>query len=210
MENPWISTLYKSVRKEHSRLGLKDGMAIFYTPVIYEPEILFIGDNPGGSNGIIWTKPPEQHDYFLDQENDYPFARKMRFILSGQILENLLRSSVKINRVFFQSKTITDLNHQVNWKDLQSFCLPFVNEIIQTLNPRVIIAESVGSFNALIKHLGGNFTEEYKLESDGKILIRSGRINDRLIIGLQHPTSSRGITNKHWAMVRNKLTTILK
>src|SRR5690606_15457715 len=153
--------------------------------------------------------PPEQHDYLLDQENDYPFARKMRFIFSGQKLENLLRSSVKINRVFFQSRTIADFNHQVDWNDLQAFCLPLVNEIIQTLNPRVIIAESVGSFNSLVNQKGGAVTAEYELESDGKILIRSGSINNRLILGLQHPTSARGISNEHWLMVSNKLTTIL-
>ena len=110
MNNQRIKEIYNEVIKKYHELGLNQGMAVFYTTVKYNPELLLIGDNLGGDNGKIWKEPPKKHDYFLNEEDDYPFAKKMRLIFTGNKLETILKESVKINRVFFQSVDKKSLN----------------------------------------------------------------------------------------------------
>jgi hypothetical protein len=184
-------------------------MAIFYTPVKYKPTILLVGDNPGGTDGNIWNEPPKRHDYFLDEDDDYRFAKKMRQIFSGEVLTRALQNSVKINRVFFQSKSIKSLDKDFNWGQLENFCFEFVKQIIQKLEPKLIIAESVGSFNSLIYNFKGTILNDSLVRINNKNLLRAGLIDKKLILGIMHPTSARGISNEQWKLVTNKLNEII-
>lgn len=204
----WIVELYNQVKKEHHRLALRGGMAIFYSPVKFNADIMLIGDNPGGENGIIESQPPLNHSYLLD---DYRLAKKMRQIFSGSKLENILKTSVKLNRVFFQSKNKAELDRIIGWKNAENLCAPFLEIIINKVNPKFILAESIGSFNALMANFNGipNFCPEVK-NKNGKILLRYGKImQDKLLIGIQHPTSARGISTEDWKRVTNELENIL-
>ena len=130
----------------------------------------------------------------------------MKQIFSGQELEELLKKSVKINRVFFQSKNIKSLD---KWRELEDFCFEYVEKVICKIDPKLIIAESVGTFNSLIYRFKGVSHTEPLLVHNNKILLRSGLMENKLLLGLQHPTSARGISNEQWKIVTGKLNEIL-
>jgi len=203
----WISDIYVAAKLKHKELGLKDGMAIFYSPVKYTPKILFIGDNPGGEKGEIHNYPP--HDNFYLKEN-YQLALAIRNkIFYKENLKKWLTNSVIINRIFFQSKNLKKLGTQVNIKDIEQWCLPHLKTIINKINPDIIFAESIGTYERLIYDLGGKFGEVL-IPDSGRGLMKSGNIGDKLIIGIKHPTGSRPrISDAKFKLISSKLEELL-
>jgi len=202
----WISDIYKASIAKHKEYNLKDGMAVFYSPVVYKPKILFIGDNPGGGAGTIHHEPPITSEYA--QEN-YRLAKMMRLIFSTQELTKIINAGVITNRVFFQSKNIDELKKQGRWKEMEKWCFPHVKKIIENINPEIIFAESIDTYEKLIYGLKGKFGEVL-VADNGRGLLRSGEISGKLVLGIKHPTGGRQhISHDNWKTVTHKLSDII-
>jgi hypothetical protein len=206
----WVSDIYKSAIAKHKEYGLNDGMAVFYSPVIYKPKILFIGDNPGGGKeekGEVHTEPPI-HNYYLNV--DYKLAKIMRErIFCSDKLFPFLENSVITNRVFFQSEDMDHLIKAGIWKDMEKWCLPHVKRIIEKIDPEMIFAESITSYKRLIYDLKGKFGPVL-VPDNGLGLMHSGKVGDKMLLGIKHPTGGRQrISYENWGLVSEKLGEIL-
>ena len=82
----WVNNLYTETKRIWKENGEnKNGYAIFYSPPVFNPDIMIVGYNPGGGeNSFDESKAsivPKEHDYFPQKESDdYPMAKKMRKI----------------------------------------------------------------------------------------------------------------------------------
>lgn len=203
-----VEKLYSKAIEKYMQLQLKDGMAIFYTPLIANPRLLLIGDNPGSTKGEVHSTCPKQNDYFLGEDNDYDLAKKMRFIFSTGKLPEILKSCVKINRVFFRSSNIDELKKRNLWKPMEEWCAEFVFEIIKGVNPKVILCESIESYKSILRMLDGRHLKDLVIE-DGKSILREGEgvSEEFLVLGIYHPSSkwSKWISKEAWTQVSNEL-----
>lgn len=202
----WVSDIYEAAIAKHKEYGLTDGMAVFYSPIIYKPKILFIGDNPGGGAGIVHREPPEQNYYLTENYELAMFMR--RRIFNTDELSSLLSNSVITNRVFFQSRNTSVLKRTGKWREMEHWCLPYIKRIIEEIDPEIILAESITSFNRLIYDLKGRFGD-ILIRDKGRGLMRSGKIGDKLIIGIKHPTGVQRISYEKWKLVSEKLSEII-
>ena len=96
---------------EQCELIKEKGYALFYSEVMINPDLMIIGYNQGWNKDYkpenLARKSPSigYHDYYLENKNDYALAKKMRSIFSDG-LDRVLRNSVKLNQLFFNSRFV--------------------------------------------------------------------------------------------------------
>ena len=200
-------TLWRETRFQHE-FG-SSGFAVFYSPVFYEPDVLFVGFNPGGSPADFDVdrsrRVPTQHEYLHEH---YDLARKMRGMFATLGKLETLKNSVKMNSIFFRTsnsdkwRTIPTLTRH----RLEGFCDQRVRQIIEVLHPRIIICEGHESFDKVRSLFCPDLPEEVLVVGAGnrRMYRRICLDNRRKLIGLIHPTGAR-ISNVDWANVTRKL-----
>jgi len=189
----WINTLYKNTRAVWEKNGKNSsGYAIFYSPVVDNPELLIMGYNPGGDEGdfsSIPMTPPAEHDYIC---GNYKMANRMRYIFeSANMLENL-QNSVKMNLIFFRTKSASTVK-QLPAENV-TFCYSQTKKIIDSLAPKTILVEGLETFDKLIGLLGVKRMKEHK-NIRKKTLMRYSTYNGIKVLGIPHPSGSHGLYN---------------
>ena len=181
------------------------GFSIFYSPVCMNPKILVIGDNSGGKEKDKQKELPAEHDYF---KYCYPIAKTMREkIFKGEPLNTALRNSVKINRVFFRTRDLEEFNSISNSTELEAHCFDIVQQIIGKLQPRLIFAESFGTF----KKLSSEKDVLLKKPENEKELLLEGKYKEIKVLGINHPSTAsfHKVNDEDWESVNKKLTEII-
>lgn len=163
------------------------GMIIFYGPVFKNPDLMIIGGNPGGTEEKVQEAPEKVHDYIV---RDYPMARNMKKIFKGH--HDKLFKSVKFNRIFFRSRNMKTFYKNPNWENLVEFSNKKSLEIIQKLKPKLIVAEGFGTFN----FFNTDKKDSVLLRGIGKKLMLWGHHNNFELIGLTHPSGTRGLSDE--------------
>lgn len=203
--NRWGKSIIEKVKSDRLNFS-KDPMefSIFYSPLKTEPSLMIIGDNPGGQVGEPGLyEIPEIHEY-IDAKQTYPIAVAMRKkILKGDKLSNVLANSVKLNRIFFRTpdlKTFANLN---KGREIQEYCKDVLDEIIETIKPRKILAESFGTFKAL----SASWTSILDKPTNNKSILLLGQYKGIEVFGINHPSQAwrQGIDNDDWERVNREL-----
>lgn len=172
------------------------GFGVFYSPIYYQPDLMLIGYNVGGSEKDFSLQEclviPDEHEYFL---YNYKLARIQKNIWDNLNGVEVLRSSIKLNLNFFRSKSIAQ------WKtipksirlDLENFSINIVKEIISNLEPKIIIAEGIATYDELLwKVFGIESSLSSKCEKRNKRRIFIDTLHyDRNILGIAHPSGCR-------------------
>jgi hypothetical protein len=208
----WAKTLTAEVDKiwgEHS--SLKDGYAVFYSPVIKDPKLLIVGFNPGGDSSSFnqqrACQVPEHHEYLTE---GYAIAKKMRLLFEAIEESNALEHSVKTNLLFFRSPSFSHwqkIESQTRRK-LEQFCASKVKEMVAVLQPRFILAEGIKTYNHL-RNLLSFESEERVIKSKNRTLVVSTKRADLVLLGIIHPTGAR-ISNVEWEVIRAELKKCLR
>lgn len=169
---------------------------IFYSNISPSP-VALIGFNPGGSPEKLSTQFSSSHFYERGEHDyvdcEYPLARKMRnFLLESGIASSLdsIRQIPKINLIFHRSRSTDSLGDPKNFINLSA---PFVIEMLQEINPRIIIFEGIKTLHLFEKYICGN-SLEISCHLGGKlrqIQLRFSNGNHCIGIALAHPTGSR-------------------
>jgi hypothetical protein len=206
----WMQDLYFNTKKKWQAEGGNEmGFAIFYSPIKVNPKIMIIGLNPGGGVESVdepMKGPLSKHDYFVQ---NYPIARNMKRIFTHSELKSKLKNSVKLNLYFFRSR---------DWKSLQIpshlkiYCEERVKEIVSRLQPKVIVAEGFQTYKALKTFSALNIPDKevfYPGTQRGRRIILIGQTLNIPLIGITHPSASRGISNDMLDKIGNHLKTIL-
>lgn len=192
-------TKWEELRRKSKAVD-KYGFQVFYSPVRINPDLMIIGYNPGGGESAFHPERDSsihsitEHEYF---ENDYPLARKMKDLFKAIGKTKLLKNSVKLNLIFFRTLNVTQLSSFDKGlkREIEAFCFQKVRETIDTLKPKVIITEGIGTFNALLTQaLGTSGTimgYEKAPGTDRRAIFASGSYNQIPVFGLMHLSGAR-------------------
>jgi hypothetical protein len=150
-KNPTAEKLYK-------------GCTILYSPLHENPEIMFIGINPGAGfykkSGIkiredIDLEPTDSFeylDYVDDVENDYKIASETREVFERANLYHLLEKCVKTNYFYFITSGERDLDKlflslgDEMYLKFHLLAQKWTKEMIEMVNPKIIICEGKSAF----------------------------------------------------------------
>lgn len=205
----WAKQFHHELRLKWEELYKKEpklehGFQGFYSPVSYQPELMVLGLNPGGSKNDFDIRDCEDipliHSYY---EYKYPLAEKMKSFFEGS-LEPLLRNSVKTNVIFFRSKNMDEwykLNPVIR-KEAEDFCNQKVLELINTLKPKRLLLEGIGSYNIIHNVLGLSDENKNVIAPKRKIVIHNEK-DDLKIMGIIHPTGARPrVSNEEFEIIK--------
>lgn len=156
----FIKELNKIIGNENEIDGLTFGWKIFYSPIIINAKILFVGINPGtGDAGEPFTYYDDDYEileYIDTIRNNYILARNTVKIFDEMNLQNLLNEAVKINTKFYSTKSVVELhkfeeylfkNHLTLYNRLDFFNKKWIRDIIEIINPEIIICEGKEAFD---------------------------------------------------------------
>lgn len=186
------------------------GWKIFYSPIVSNPEILFIGINPGGGDpGKPFQYYNEEHktlEYLDNKRNDYMLAKNTKKIFSSINKINLLENAVKMNTKFYATVGVAEMkvfedflliNHKELYNQLITNNKKWTKKLIEIINPKNIICEGKSAFDFMddLYDDGDNWTKtldydtnkycgNFKRKSDGMNLFgytrRIGLSDDEL------------------------------
>ncbi|OAD90897.1 hypothetical protein A7A78_13160 [Aequorivita soesokkakensis] len=160
----------KIIDQNEQAQHLYGGFYIWDSKYILNPEIMFIGINPGNgnpsNNGSLNYKPESQMSYleFLDTEEPnltYTLARETIdvFKKSGynleQIIDILNNKSVKTNFHYIITRNETDIKKCFNLVEQNGFnnywlqSYKWTGDLINIIRPKVIICEGKGVFDVI-------------------------------------------------------------
>jgi len=195
-----LTDLKNQIDQNEISKSLYGGFYVWDSKYIENPEIMFIGINPGNGNpnnsGKVITEPENQISYmeFLDGENpNYRLAIETikSFELAGysiaEIRELLNEKSIKTNFYYLITKNQTDISKCINQLDSYSFndfwqkSYHWTGQIIELTNPKVIVCEGKSVFDT-IKDYDDVSESEWKndcghcIRPNGQVIIGYNRI----------------------------------
>lgn len=202
-----LATLKKKIDENAIAKSLYGGFYVWDSKRIKNPEIMFIGINPGNGNpnnsGQISTKPKHQISYmeYIDGENNtYTLARETirSFELAGfdekEIRELLNEKSIKTNFYYLITNNMNDVSKCINqiegyaFNDFWSQSYQWTGQLIELAKPKVIICEGKYVFDTIQDY---DDIKEKEWEDDCGYLIRP---NGQIIIGY----------NRRFSNIKNK------
>jgi hypothetical protein len=203
--NEWGDALIQKIKNERTQFRKEPlEFSIFYSPLKVKPKLMIIGDNPGGQMDQIGLYTiPEKHEY-TDETQDYRIAKMMREkIMKGDKLQEVLKESVKTNRIFFRTPDLNKLSSLENKTKIIDYCRGILYEIIRTIQPQNILAESFGAFRSL----SSTETSILVKPNSTKSLLLYGEYAGTPVFGINHPSraSYHKITDEDWGLVNKEL-----
>ncbi len=202
----WGNSIIQKVKSDSSAFSSQHlNVSVFYSPLRLKPKLMIIGDNPGGQisdKGL--DQIPTIHEYLVtDKDKTYKMACVMRDkVMKGEKLNYILRTSVKLNRMFFRTPNLKTFRAFPKAIEMEKYCFNILEEIIKILQPKNILAESFGTFEVLC---GTPCTSILEKEGTNKSLLLSGKYKGIEVLGINHPSASRGISSGDWERVNKEL-----
>lgn len=195
-----LRELKAKIDQNETAKSLYGGFYVWDSKFIENPEIMFIGINPGNGNpnnsGKIITKPEHQISYmeFLDGENPtYRLAIETvkLFQMVGysisEIRKLLNEKSIKTNFYYLITKNQNDIKKCINQIDGYSFgdywkkSYEWTGKLIDLTNPKVIICEGKSVFDTIkdydeISEFEWKNSCGYYIRPNGQVIIGYSRI----------------------------------
>ncbi|MFP9193173.1 hypothetical protein ACLI4Q_16180 [Natrialbaceae archaeon A-CW1-1] len=190
------------------------GFRVFYGPVFYRPEVLILGFQPGGSRNDFHRdhfdrynngdfEVPERHEYLTKK---YRIAKVMRNKVFKDRKE-LLSETVKSNVIFFRAKdeNVWDSAPDEKRQEMENFSLRKIEEMIDTLEPKVVLAEGMRTWDILGSQIG--FRGECRVRRSNARLLCVSDDQTRTYAGIIHPSTH--VSDEDWKKVRSELFNVI-
>ncbi len=145
------------------------GTQIFFSPMVYDADIMFLGINPGpGYYDHYGEKveryfPLDKHEYI---EYDYTLAQEWKEIFSDIGRFDLLENSFKSNCCYFATRGTKEYNtlRNILWNykgnEFNEKCEEWTHSLLEQVNPSLLICEGKHVANILKKYwYSGDYTE---------------------------------------------------
>ncbi|AKH98607.1 hypothetical protein [Halanaeroarchaeum sulfurireducens] len=187
--------VFRFWKENHS--DWEHGFKVFYGPVTTSAEILIIGEQPGGKAASFQPYRerfesgdfalPETHEYI---STDWRIAEEMRYLFGGNT--SPLEESVKTNVNFFRAPDRDYWKAKLSKErreEMERFCSSRVMDIIDKVEPSVIIAEGIGTWDKIKRLL--NLTNGQPIKRGRERLVVRSESSSPKIIGLMHPSGAR-------------------
>jgi len=225
--NNWEKQVQHSLEKLKTKLDqnsiskeLYNGFYIWDSKYRSNPEIMFIGINPGDGNPnndkSIVVKPEKQMSYLEYWDEDepnltYTLARETINVFQKlgynqiQITDIFNNKSVKTNFYYVITKKENDIKKAFNTIENKGFneywvkSYKWTGELIDILKPKIIICEGKGVFD-MIKDYDDNINVEWNSDcgfierKDGIIVIGYSRI----FSNIKNKTGVADLISKFW------------
>ena len=135
------------------------GFQILYSPLQYQPELMFVGINPGAgyfnSTGQVANRlaPEKTMEYVYE---NYALARETKalFKLMG-LTDADLSQAVKTNFYFLATENENDLNKIITFLDEMDFekkSKDWNNRLLKMIQPKIIICEGKSAYAKVLQH----------------------------------------------------------
>ena len=180
----------------------KLGYSILYSPPRRCPVLLTVGENPGASEGQLFSpeeeaKWPSSNLYY---DASWSLARKLQNLFGTIGALDQLKDSVGLNVNFFRSRPSSAKLAGLKWRDnpsavrreLEEFSRCKVLELIRLMRPHVITTLGMKAFDSLVPTSG----EVLERRKNSRLCVR-GYIDSIPVIGIIHPTGSR-VSDTDW------------
>lgn len=130
------------------------GTSILYGPPPSEPPpILFVGYQPGGTDGgemlLLGADPwPPENQYIAyghsaRKADDFALARELRRILPDETYPGVLASCLGVNAIFLRSPSKAAYEAEVPFamrQQIERFCVERVRRLVTIIQPRHVVA----------------------------------------------------------------------
>lgn len=195
----WARELQQDVFRfwQENHSDWEHGFKVFYGPVTASAEVLIVGEQPGGKASSF---PPDRErfesgDFSLPDSHEYistdwRIAEEMRYLFgeNSSPLEESVKTNVNFfrapDRDYWKAKLSTDRREEI-----EGFCSDRVNEIITKVEPSLIVAEGIGTWDSLKRHLDLSSGQSIKRGRE-RLVVRSEGSSPK-VIGLMHPSGAR-------------------
>jgi hypothetical protein len=178
---------------------------VFQTEVQFNPDLLIIGANPHGNATYkekLLYKGIERRtkDHLINGRN--MFIENPHWQISKPILEifksiklnNVLKNSVIMNAVYFNSNSVEDLKKFFHGREMIYTCLNLTREFVyEILKPKNILF--IGEDTPKWMKIKFNNIDDRVLENDGKWLIQKVEINGIPHYKIHHPSRNWKFNN---------------
>ncbi|MDQ2720669.1 MAG: hypothetical protein M3Z26_13050 [Bacteroidota bacterium] len=142
------------------------GWKVWFSQIIDEPEILFIGINPRDEGGELTLDPDGELQYINDENIKWPLNRDTRQVFKEVLeKENLvdLANCIKTNYYYLATEspkdieTIADFLGRKNDKSALGDRFfenskKWTRQILEIIKPKLIVCEGKSAFDLLIQH----------------------------------------------------------
>jgi hypothetical protein len=197
----WMSNVVKYLNElkviidsNEKSQNLYNGFYLWDSKLIINPEVMFIGINPGDgnpkNNKSMKFEPEYQMSYleYLNGENDsYTLARDTVELFQSVGFENnrlknfLNEKTIKTNFHFIITKNLSTIKECLSYigkyNEFIKKSFEFIGELIQIIKPKLIIAEGKYSFD-MLKEFYTPDEYEYKWENDcGSLIIKNEKFD---------------------------------
>ncbi len=184
------------------------GYRILYTPLRSSPDLMVIGENPGGGKENFLAEHlntwPSKHAYFTDGGR---FSSKMTDLFSSIDCLKELRKSIATNRIFFRTpekETWMDIQQPLRG-ELENFCGQRVRTMVHLFQPKLVYAAGLEVFDYLNTSQYPKPILNIKKRTVGKV----GLVDGYNMIGSLHPTGSR-VATEDWPLVMREVKLFLE
>lgn len=190
---------------------------VFQTPIIYNPDLLIIGINPGGgksykeilsekryekrpandlgyNDNTLTTKPAWESDKGSDILRD-----RLSRVFNPENNLNILEQSVMMNMIYFNSQKAHEIFSLPS--EIIGYCLNTTQKFVEVINPKNILFLTSNNWSLSkcgvknIKPLGNN--------------IKEGKLNNRTVYAIPHYGYYSAYSHINSEMMGKKLADLL-
>lgn len=198
----WHAKLEELYETDEMINKLYRGIDIWFSPIIENPEIMFLGINPGAgfynnnNKTLVHRIEPRKKPEYVDDEVSYILKRDWEYVFGNK--ENclnrrdLLEKSVKSNFCFFATEKTNDMKKlftQMSGKlgaAPYKLCGDWTRRLIKEINPKILICEGKQAFELLCRWSFPNeFIEDETIKS-----VKRGHIGSIIIIQVKRTIST--------------------
>jgi hypothetical protein len=203
--------VYDYWKSEHS--DWEYGVKMFSSPVRESADILILGYQPGGGVDAFdyYHDTYEEGNFSLPDKHryltaDWKLARKMRDLF-GENTE-LLADSVKSNIIYFRAPDIATWERleEKRRNEIEQFCFGYVQELVEQVNPSVILAEGISTWDELRSLLSINTGTQIKRGNHRLVCV--SETDDPKVIGIMHPSGAH-ISREDWERLKRQTLSVL-
>lgn len=184
-----------------------NGWKVWFSPIIDNPKILFIGINPGGVEGDEPDVEPDgQLQYIYDESKTWYLKNDTLEVFYDTRISNKidLEDCVKTNYYYLATRNFDDnfyklidfLGRQSDKQGLGDIFLEksklWTKQLIEVLRPKIIVCEGVTAFDLVTEYALDNKISR----SDEDVLTFKDLKHDIHIVGYRRSSPQAGIKNK--------------
>jgi hypothetical protein len=150
--------LLESIKDKPIEKSLFKGIQIYFSPIISDPMILFMGINPGAGyfnyndELVDRLSPLDKHEYLVDEYN-YTLKNNTIKLLELANAYYLLENSIKSNYYYVATNKETDIYNLFAKLELKNDFYEkskfWTSKLIEFVNPKIIFCEGVRAFDKI-------------------------------------------------------------